>query len=196
MPRPQLPNKYIDIDESTMGIVFTQKGREITSIFDKEDFHRIRNFKWQLTGLSKRNKTRYVISRPWRSGPSDDWVMIFHQLIMSFPVTGVIDHINQNGLDNRKINLRVVTRFENARNKTYKRKSSSGYSGVYFDKKCPISPWKAEIRHLNNIIHIGHFSEKEAAAKAYDEKAFELRGGFASLNFPRKQDALPPHIQA
>ena len=181
----QGPNTYIEIDNETMAIEIFSKGERFVCPFDKEDYPRIKNFRWSITTPSKRNKTRYLRTHPYRVGPSSDWVLILHQLIMSFPVDGVIDHINQNGLDNRKINLRVISSIENARNKTYSRKPKSGFVGVV--KNASIKkPWKVYITHFKKSIYLGAFEDKNEAAREFDKKALELRGEFAVLNFPHE----------
>jgi hypothetical protein len=82
---------------------------------------------------------------------------------------GEVDHINQNGLDNRKINLRLVTKSENAINKTSRIIPKSGYRGVYFIKKCTLRPWAAELRRDKKLTRIGNYKTKEEAAEAYEE---------------------------
>jgi len=82
----------------------------------------------------------------------------------------VVDHINHNGLDNRKSNLRVATRWQNAQNrrKTSKR-TASIYKGVSWNKRD--KRWFAEIRVNDKCRDLGYFEDETAAAKAYDEAA-------------------------
>jgi hypothetical protein len=93
----------------------------------------------------------------------------------------VIDHINRNGLDNRRANLRLATVAQNAWN-SKKRNSHSGYKGVCYDKVK--QRWRAAIVNHGRRIHLGYFEDKIAAAKAYDEVAKKYCGQFALLNFP------------
>lgn len=65
---------------------------------------------------------------------------------------GDLDHINGNGLDNRWINLRVVTSSENSRNKKIRTDNSSGIQGVYWHKQ--ICRWIARIRNAGKTIHL------------------------------------------
>ena len=90
-----------------------------------------------------------------------------------------VDHINHDGLDNRKVNLRVCTKEQNARNARKITNASSKYKGVSW--KPPISKWEVRVRK-----YIGVYSSEIEAAKAYDKKAKELYGAFANLNFPEK----------
>lgn len=93
----------------------------------------------------------------------------------------VIDHINGNGLDNRRANLRLATVAQNAWN-SKRRNSRSGYKGVWFaaDK----GMWRAAIVYHGKRIHLGYFKDKIAAAKAYDDAARKYYKQFARPNFP------------
>ena len=92
------------------------------------------------------------------------------------------DHINGDGLDNRKQNLRTCTHTENMRNRGKSKNNTSGFKGVSWHKRG--KTWDAKIAHNKKLMHIGSFKDKEVAAKAYDRKAIELHGKFAKLNFP------------
>ena len=96
------------------------------------------------------------------------------------PRTTVIDHINRNGLDNRRANLRLATVAQNAWN-SKKRRSCSGYKGVCYDKAK--RRWRAAIVHHGRRIHLGYFKDKIPAAKAYDDAAKKYFGQFARTNF-------------
>ena len=128
-----------------------------------------------------------------------------HRLVMNAPKGMDVDHINGNGLDNRKENLRLCTRAQNSMNRRPRRDSPTGYKGVqyypihkqkYTSKKTGITtvhesklskPYVAYIGdgkkgHLN----LGHYATAEEAARARDAKAKELHGEFAYFNFPEE----------
>ncbi len=115
-----------------------------------------------------------------------------HRAVMSFSkgrISGVpngkfVDHINHNGLDNRRANLRIVTHKQNGwnRRKTA-RKSTSRYKGVCWSKRERM--WHVQIKKNGKQITIGYFLDEKAAARAYDAKADELFGQYAALNFPQ-----------
>ncbi len=95
-----------------------------------------------------------------------------------------VDHKNGNGLDNRRENLRFATQSQNQMN-TRKRKSSSKYKGV----APPLvghrgKSWAFRITIDGKKKSFGGFATEEDAARAYDEKAKEVYGEFAWLNFP------------
>ncbi len=98
----------------------------------------------------------------------------------------VIDHINRNGLDNRKANLRLATIAQNAQN-AGKRKNRSGYKGVWFAKEK--RKWRAAIWHNNKREYLGYFNSPHCAAKAYDKAALKYHKEFACLNL--SQDIKP-----
>lgn len=110
-----------------------------------------------------------------------------HRLIVGSPPKGnyVVDHINGNGLDNRKSNLRFCTPNQNAQNQNSPIVSKTGFKGVTRQWGNRIKIWKARIRFKNNLIDLGSYKTKQEAAKAYDKKAFELYGKDCYLNFPK-----------
>ena len=91
-----------------------------------------------------------------------------------------VDHINHNGLDNRKDNLRFVTRTQNGQNRRPNRNSTSAYKGVTWFK--PTNKWCARIKDKNKRIFLGHFTCEHEAALAYNKKAKELFGEYVLLN--------------
>lgn len=104
-----------------------------------------------------------------------------HLEIMSVPDGMEVDHINGNGLDNRRENLRLCTRAQNRMNSVKRIGKSSTFNGVYWHKNC--RKWRASLKLDGKEIHIGYFNTELDAAEAYDEKAFELFGEFAKPNF-------------
>lgn len=99
----------------------------------------------------------------------------------------VIDHINDDKLDNRIDNLQQITVSENSQKAAFKARtarSSSSYRGVILRKRD--SCWRARVHFNGKNIHIGHFKCEIDAAKAYDAKVKEL-GGMHKLNFPEMQ---------
>jgi hypothetical protein len=91
-----------------------------------------------------------------------------------------IDHKNGDGLDNRIDNLRLCNSYHNMWNrKKRNKKTSSQYKGVYkYNDK-----YAARITCMYKVYYLGTFASEIEAAKAYDKKAKELHGEFASLNF-------------
>ena len=115
-----------------------------------------------------------------------------HHLAIDVPPGCFCDHINHNGLDNRKANLRVATRKQNVwhrrkfSGRTYdglKRPSRSKYKGVDFVSANGGKCWRVRIRVNGKRIYLGSFKDEIEAAKVYDIAAKKYYGEFAALNF-------------
>ena len=84
------------------------------------------------------------------------------------------DHINGNGLDNRRCNLRVATRSQNRANQKLQKDNTTGFKGVSFLN----GKYQASMAHNNNYYYLGRFDNPEDAYKAWCKKAKELHGEF------------------
>ena len=132
-----------------------------------------------------------------------------HRLVMDAPKGMVIDHINGNGLDNRKENLRICTHSENAMNQRLKSHSVSGYKGVQYEPtrkykytskktgittvkeykmKLPYSAYVGDPNRKNRHLFLGRYATAEEAARVRDKMALELHGEYAYLNFPDEKN--------
>src|ERR1700678_2025450 len=92
----------------------------------------------------------------------------------------IVDHIDQNKLNNDLSNLRWCSQIENSHNSKKRNNTSNKYKGVNWNKQN--KKWIASIYKDNKYIHLGCFDDEVIAAKKYNEKAIELFGEFASLN--------------
>lgn len=109
-----------------------------------------------------------------------------HREILKPPVTLEVDHINHNGLDNRKANLRPATHRQNQCNRRNNSKNTSSiYRGVSFHKKT--KRWTARIKTNGYTKYLGLFKDQAAAARTYDLVAKKYHGQFAVLNFKDKK---------
>lgn len=102
------------------------------------------------------------------------------RVLVDVPSHLEIDHINHNPLDNRRKNLRTCSRLQNEANKPPGKNNTSGYKGVYWEKK--EMKWVARIKENRKNIRLGSFKSKVKAAKAYNEAAKRIHGEFAWLN--------------
>lgn len=106
-------------------------------------------------------------------------VILMHREIMKPPRGRVVDHMNRNGTDNRRANLRNCLNRENVCN-ARPRGGTSQYRGVCRHG----AKWHASIGHLSIRVYIGLFTEEIEAARAHDRMAIMLHGQYAYLNLP------------
>ncbi len=114
----------------------------------------------------------------WRL-TSKEWL---HRAITGAGKGQIVDHINRDKSDNRKINLRLTDRHGNARNSKMRSHNTSGFRGVHMCKCTGL--WRAEVRVNGKGKKLGRFSDKTEAARVYDRAAKIYHGAFAVLNFP------------
>ena len=93
------------------------------------------------------------------------WVDYFHRMVMNPNKDEIIDHINQDRLDNRRENLRVASKSLNAINSSKSRGKTSKYRGVFFNKR--VGKFTARIKVDGKAKHLGFFSDEKLAGEAY-----------------------------
>lgn len=103
-----------------------------------------------------------------------------HNFLMSPPPGLLVDHINRNGLDCRRSNMRLADTYQNAFNRVV-RTGASGYRGVVVKQNGAAF---ASLRAYGVVHRRGPFPNAAEAAKAYDELCREHHGEFGVLNFP------------
>lgn len=148
----------------------------LVALVDDDDYGVISGLKWYaaLEGKNKNYPDRYV------ARANIGYRKIYmHRLIMQAEMGVLVDHINHDGLDNRKSNLRLCTSRDNSRN-TRGCGAKSGFKGVHLHTKTGL--WRARIKVNKKEILIGYYATKNMAAKAYNNAAVELFGEFACLN--------------
>jgi len=147
-----------------------------TALIDEDDLALVKDFRWSVFVGS--NKVGYV-----HCGTHGG--LALHRLILEshgMNLTGLdVDHINHDGLDNRKCNLRPATRTQNVRN-SRPQKSITGYRGVTYRARAKDKHYFAKIRVDGKCYSLGGHATPEQAALAYNRAAREHHGEFACLN--------------
>src|SRR5260221_646315 len=144
------------------------------TLIDEEDRELVAGFRWRILKLKT---LRYV--HAWRGSQH----FYLHRLILGAPSSLQVDHINGDGLDNRRSNLRLATRSQNLANRGSehrKKGKTSRFKGVYFVKRD--GNWGATIHVNRKTRALGQFAKEEDAAAAYDLAALEIWGSFAKTN--------------
>ena len=152
------------------------------AIVDPERYEELAKDKWHVS-LSEHGL--YAVRKFWtkEGGRFKQKSVSMHRLIIGAGEGEIVDHINHKGLDNRIANLRAVTNQQNTWNARKRRPNcTSKYKGVSRSKTR--KKWRARITFNGRLIFIGYFDRERAAAMAYDAKARELFGDYASLNMP------------
>jgi hypothetical protein len=146
--------------------------RGLVAIVDDADFESLSAHKWyafqgHCTFYAVRN-VRHPNQR----------IIYLHRVLLNAPFGLQVDHVNRDGLDNRRCNLRFATNSQNNRNRAVsKKRSSSGYKGVSWSRLN--KNWRARITINGLETHLGAFATPEAAHAAYCVAAKELHGEFA-----------------
>lgn len=163
------------------------------ALVDDEDYAWLNQYKWTWQPPTKNRQTGYAYRREYPSNKS----ILMHRLILDAPKGMQVDHINGDGLDNQRQNLRLATNRQNHFNLPKRQDGeTSNYKGVY------LAPsgygWVAQIRADEQHIHLGTFPTQREAAIAYNAAALQYHGEFARLNdippepSPDDQPIYPP----
>ena len=144
------------------------------TLVDDEDFERISKIKWSTY---KVENTVYVIAKPWDKLNKKYLTFRLHRVIMNCTDPNVeIDHIDGNGLNNQKYNLRLATHSQNMMNRRMQKNNTTGYRGVF--KNNQGMRYRALIRFNKKLIWLGSYLTPQEASAVYEAKAKELFGSF------------------
>lgn len=148
-----MKNSY-EIHEDFVVVNVIKKGVEYAVIVDKEDFPVISSFDgtWHLNN-------RGYISRTLKGKRES-----IHRVIMKPQRNLVVDHIDGNRLNNKKENLRIITRGQNSQNIKSNKRSKTGIRGVSYDSRW--SKWRARMTVDGKEINLGTYDSVEEAEKA------------------------------
>jgi hypothetical protein len=159
--------------ENDVAYVPLTKGYE--AIIDAADIHLVEHWNWHA---KVDGKLVYARQDAAVNGKKQRYSL--HRAILSAPEGMDVDHVNGNGLDNRRSNLRLATRSENLRNRGRNRNNKSGYKGVSLFRQT--GRWQARIMHNGRYHHLGFFADPKTAHDAYSEACLRYHGEFARAN--------------
>lgn len=156
------------------------------ALVDDEDFERLNQHKWCA---AKTANIFYAVRTEYNIGEKQKRISM-HREVLNIQDRGIhIDHIDHDGLNCQKSNLRQCTHAQNMHNRRSRRNTSSKYLGVqvrtkhYEKTNRTVTHITAGIAINGKYTHIGSYKTEEEAAKAYDEMAKTQYGEFANLNF-------------
>lgn len=148
------------------------------AVIDDEDVPLVMPFRWNARKIGG-----HVYA--WSTGNAKLGLPVIgmHRLITNCQQGQLVDHIDRDGLNNTRANLRLATRAQNRLNARRSSNNTSGFKGVH---RCGRTRrWRSVITVDGRKIRLGWFDSREDAARAYDAAAVKHYGDFARLNFPQ-----------
>lgn len=148
-------------------IEITNRKNETTKvIIDLDDVDKVKQYNWCIL------KSGYVVN-----GTNG---LYLHRYIMDCNTNEVVDHINNDKLNNKKSNLRVCKQSDNAKNKSKSKKNTTGVTGVYIDKRT--GKYYAIIQYNYKQIYLGTYETIEGAIEARKQAEIEYFGEYRNMN--------------
>ena len=156
-------------------------GGEIAYVDDR-DFDRVSKNRWHLQ-LRIKDKKQYVCRTHRRKGEGRRTRTLFlHRFILGLTNKAeTVDHIDGDGLNNCRSNLRICSQADNMKNTKMHSGTKSGFKGVAESSVCP-GKWVASINADRITRYLGIFESKKEAAIAYNNAARKWHGEYAHLN--------------
>lgn len=153
-----------------------------TAILDLGDIHLVEGINWQA---SVGPSTVYAAGKT-RAEDGNRKTIKMHRIIMDAEKGVEVDHIDGNGLNNRRNNLRLVSVSQNRQNSTAKSRNKSGFKGVSWDAKN--RKWRSQIVANGRTIHLGRFVKLEDAVLAYADGSKKYHGEFGNTLTKRTKE--------
>lgn len=155
----------------------------LVALVDEADYERVSAHKW----FAKENRSSFYATMTHRIPDGRTLSVYMHRFLLQAPPGYVVDHIDGNGLNNTRANIRVANHSQNASKMKKTKVGKSGFKGVRAE---PSGRFVATICKQYKARHIGTFDTAEEAARAYDRAAVELFGiENCALNFPLETPA-------
>src|SRR3990167_5315472 len=152
---------------SKLDVISITLTQDKVALIDASDWPLISGYTWHAALRGHSGRHWYAVTTVYTGKNQYRKLVPMHRLLLDPPDDIEIDHINGDGLDNRRSNLRLATRIQNAANSTYKKRegASSQFRGVTWNKRC--AKWRASV----GPKYLGQFDSELEAAHAYDKIA-------------------------
>jgi hypothetical protein len=151
------------------------------TLVDKDQYEYLNQFKWYAKWC---NNTFYVCRNTPKNNSKNRTTLSMHRQVMGFPKGLEIDHIDNNGLNNIKTNLREATRKENSHNSISRKNHTTDFKGVCW--KQTNKKYQAQSVDLNGKKkYLGLYDNPVIAALAVDDYNLKIFGKFAKLNIDK-----------
>lgn len=163
--------------DSTNSPITLQLTKGFTGVIDATDSE-LATHKWRTWT----NGTNHYVVRTVRVD-GHNLVESLHRIVMARILdrpllrSEVVDHIDGNGLNNQRSNLRLASNSQNIANSRISKNNRSGYKGIYW--LASHKKWRAEIRVRGQQIFLGMYDTPEEAHEAYKAAALDHFGEFA-----------------
>lgn len=152
-------NRYEVRGEETVIFINKRNGPPLETIIDTTDLKLVNTYPYSWYSLTKEHGTSYIYSRHY----VEQKRVTLHRFILGdIPKDKFVDHIDGDGLNNRRSNLRIVTHQENMQNLSTRRDNGTGRRGVYYEKSR--NKYAAYARINGKQKHLGRFDTLEEAA--------------------------------
>lgn len=139
---------------------------------DLDDLPLVSQYRWRINYARKETNTQKAYRRVETS--YNGRPLKLHRLLLNAKSNQIVDHKDQNPLNNCRNNLRTVTASQNQRNRKARKNSSSQFKGCYFDKNRQL--WAAQIRVNEKTKSLGRFKTELEANNAYKEAELKYFG--------------------
>lgn len=149
---------------------------------DEADLVAVSRFRWHAIEVGGK---RYAATKS--GGRYRARSVLLHRLLVSPDGSKMVDHIDGDGLNCRRSNLRIASASQNQGNRRRNRSGSSRFKGVGWHAGA--KKWRARITRDGRVRELGLFVDEADAARAYDAAAREQFGAFAAVNFPVNGEA-------
>lgn len=142
------------------------------ALVDDEDYEDLMRVNWYACICSGKVYARHSLPNSKK--------IFMHRYLIKCEGKEQVDHIDSNGINNQRSNLRKCTHQQNVCNRSKAKTTTSIYLGVHWKKDR--NKWRAAIKSNDSLTHLGYYQNQEEAALAYNKAAISIHGEFAKLN--------------